>query len=270
MTTLWPIALITFKEGIRNRSIYAISLLAFFLMAANFLLADIVPIDVGKVTVDFTLSILSIAGVLFVLFVGINLMAKDLDKKTIYVILSRPISRPTYIYGKFFGMVMLIMAIMALLSIFGVFSLASIRWMYPRSFEGFRWLILGLAIGEIVLMLILLSALTFLFASFTTSSFITLAFTILAYVIGISMQDVKALVDAPQAVGIQVSPLTSKMVTLAYHVFPNFSLFDIKMQAAHGLSVSPAYLGLTFLYSFVYTSFVIILAAQIFSKKEFP
>jgi hypothetical protein len=119
-------------------------------------------------------------------------------------------------------------------------------------------------------MLVLLSALTFLFASFTTSSFVTLAFTTLSYVIGVSMQDVKSLVDAPQAAGIKVSLVTTKLVSFAYYVFPNFSLFDIKMQAAHGLPVSATYLGFTLLYGLVYTSFVIILAAQIFRKKEFP
>ena len=270
MMTLWPIALITFKEGIRNRAIFGISLFVFFLLAANFFIAIIIPIEVGKVAVDFTLSTISFAGLLFVLFVGINLMAKDLDKKTIYMILSRPISRAQYIYGKFFGMILLIVALIAFLGFFAVLSLVVLKGMYLHSFNRIIWSTIVLAIADTALMLILLSALSFLFASFSSSSFITLVFTLFSYIIGESMQDVKSLVEAPQAVGIEVSPATVKIVQGAYYLFPNLSLFDIKIQAAHGLAISHSYLFWTAVYGVVYTSLAIILAALIFRKKEFP
>ena len=107
MTVLWPITLITFKEGIRNRAVYGISLLALLLFGANFLVAGMMPRDVGKVAVDFALSTISLSGILLVLFIGINLLAKDIDRRTIYMVLARPISRSQYIIGKFFGMCLL-------------------------------------------------------------------------------------------------------------------------------------------------------------------
>ena len=270
MISLLPIAFITFKEGIRNRAIYGLSLFAFLLFAANFLVAAIIPIEVGKVAVDFTLSITSIAGVLFVLFVGINLMAKDLDKKTIYMILSRPISRSQYIYGKFAGMILLICVMMSFLGILSILSLSLLKGMYPFSFERIAWFTVILSLFYETLMLLLLSALSFLFASLTSSSFITLVFTILAYIIGQSIQDVKMLIEAPQVVGIHVSSWTLKLVQAAYYVFPNLSVFDIKTHAANGLVVSSASIFWTVLYGVVYTTLAISFAAIIFRKKEFP
>ncbi len=270
MTTLWPIAVITFKEGIRNRALYGISLFALLLLGANFLIAGMIPRDIGKVAVDMALSTVSFTGLLLVLFIGINLIAKDLDKRTIYMVLSRPISRPQYIIGKFIGMLLLIITTVFFLSIFAVLSILTLKSAYPAYFEKFSWMSVLLSIFFITLTLILLSAVSFLFSSFTSTSFITSILTVITYVIGQSLTDVKALVEAPQTVGIQVSPITVKLVQGAYYVFPNLSLFDIKTQAAHGLFVSTGYIVWTAMYGIVYVCLSITLAALFFRKKEFP
>ncbi len=270
MTVLWPVAFITFKEGVRNRAFYGISLLALLLLGANPLIAGMISFNIGKVAVDIALSTVSLSGLLLVLFIGINLIAKDLDRRTIYMVLSRPISRAQYIFGKFFGMVLLIVAAMIFLSVFASISILIPKMAYPNYFERFAWSFVFLAMAFTALMLILLSALSFFFASFSSSSFITLILTAISYIIGQSLGDVKALVEAPQAVGIQVSPMTVKLVQTAYVLFPNLSLFDIKLQASHGLMPSPSYIIWTVLYGIVYASLTITAAAFIFRKKEFP
>jgi len=270
MTVLWPITLITFKEGIRNRAVYGISLLALLLFGANFLVAGMMPRNVGKVAVDFALSTISLSGILLVLFIGINLLAKDIDRRTIYMVLARPISRSQYIIGKFFGMCLLIIVTIGLLSILAALSIGSLKALYPNYFERFSWSMILLAVLFEMLMLIVLSALSFLFASFTSTSFITLVLTVITYIIGQSLADVKALVESPQAVGITVSPLTVKTVQTAYYVFPNLSLFDIKLQAAHGLALPFSLVLWTLSYGVIYGTLAIVLASLIFRKKEFP
>ena len=270
MHLLWPIALITFKEGIRNRSIYGISLLAFLMLIANFLISDMIGYDVGKVAVDIALSAVSFSGLLLVLFVGINLMAKDLDRKTIYMVLSKPISRSQYIIGKFIGISLLIIVCLAILSCFAAVSLELIKLGHPKFFERFSWTLVCLSFFFITLMLFLVSALSFLFASFTSSSFVTFILTIISYIIGMSLNDVKALVETPQSAGITVSPLTVKVVQITYYIFPNLSFYDIKTQAAHGLPVSLSYSFGVVAYTVVYSIIVITIAALIFRKKEFP
>lgn len=270
MTVLWPIAFITFKEGIRNRAIYGISLFALMLLGANMLVSNMMMRSAGKAAVDMALSTISISGLLLVLFVGINLIAKDLDKRTIYMVLARPLSRYQYILGKFFGMALLIIVAVVFLSIFACLSILLVKAVSPQNFERFSWTPVSLAVILTTLMLLLLSALSFLFASFTSSSFITLSLTIITYIIGQSLSDVKALVETPESIGITVSPVTETAVKWAYYVFPNLSLFDIKLQAAHGIEISSAYLFWVVVYGIVYTSLALALAALIFRQKEFP
>ncbi len=271
MKSLWPIALITFKEGIRNRAIYGISMFAFLLFGATALVATMIPREVGKVSVDMALSTISFTGLLIVLFVGINLMSKDLDKRTIYTVLSRPISRSQYILGKFLGMLLLITVTMIILSLMAMADLAILKMIHTDFFTRFSWPKIALSVFLTILMLILLSSVSFLFASFTSSSFITLVMTIITYIIGLSSSGVKALVESPSSiVGLGVSPVTVKLVQAAYYLFPNLSLFNIKLQAAHDLPVSTSYVAWTVLYGVIYICMSITIAALVFRKKEFP
>jgi len=270
MQLLWPIALITFKEGIRNKSMYGISLLALIMLLANFLLSDMIGHDVGKVAVDIALSAVSFSGLLLVLFVGINLMAKDLDRKTIYIVLAKPISRIQYIVGKFLGITLLIIVCVSMLSCFAALSLQLIRMGHSNFFDRFSWPLVLLAFAFITCMLIMVSALSFFFASFASSSFVTFILTVISYIIGMSLNDVKALVEAPQAVGITVSPVTVKIVQYAYYIFPNLSFFDIKTMVAHGVMPPLSYILGVVAYGGTYTLIIISLAGIIFRKKEFP
>lgn len=270
MNVLWPIAFITFKEGIRNRAIYGISFFAFLLLGANLFMSGMMMRSAGKASIDMALSTVSLSGLLLVLFVGINLIAKDLDKRTIYMVLARPISRAQYILGKFLGLGLLIITAVLFLSVVGGFSVFLVNLSYPEYFDRVSFSLTAIAVFFTTLMLLLLSALSFLFASFSSTSFITLSLTIIAYIIGQSLNDVKALVDAPKAFEISISPVMSALVKGAYYLLPNLSFFDIKLQAAHGLAVSPSYIGWVTVYGVVYTTIVISLAAIIFRKKEFP
>ena len=187
------------------------------------------------------------------------------------MVISRPISRSQYIIGKFFGMALLIVATMVFLSVFAVLSIFLLKLTYPTFFDRFSWPKVLLALPFTVLPLILLSAMSFLFASFTSSSFVTLVLTMISYIIGRSSYDVKALVESATTVGgIHPSSITVKLVQIAYYLFPNLSLFDIKTQAAHDLPLSSSYLAWVLLYGLVYTSLAVFGAALLFRKKEFP
>lgn len=270
MQQLWPIALITFKEGIRNKSMYGISLLALLMLLANFIISDMIGHDVGKVAVDIALSAVSFSGLLLVLFVGINLMAKDLDRKTIYIVLAKPISRVQYIVGKFLGITLLIIVCVSILSCFATISLQLIKMGHSNFFDRFSWPLILLSFSFITFMLIMVAALSFFFASFASSSFVTFILTVISYIIGISLNDVKALVEAPQAVGITVSPVMVKVVQFAYYVFPNLSFFDIKTMVAHGILPPYSYIFGVMSYGVLYTLIIVSLAGIIFRKKEFP
>lgn len=270
MNGAFPVAVITYKEGIRNRAIYGIAILALTLVAVNILVSGMIPQDVGKVSVDFGLASISFSGLLLVLFVGINLMAKDLDRRTIYMVLARPISRGQYILGKFLGLCLLLVSAVGCLSLFSLASIFLLKQLHPDYFVRFSPGSIALAIVFILLMLILLAAVSILFASFTTTSFVTFILTILTYIVGHGIGAVRELMCSADVIGIEISPMTKKIVDLAYYIFPNLSLFDIKTQAAHALSIPMAHVAWVFLYFAIYTSLSVFLAALIFARREFP
>ena len=270
MNTVIPLAIITFKEGIRNRALYGISIFALLSLLANFLISGLIMQDVGKVAVDIALSTVSLAGLLVVLFVGINLMSKDLDQKTIYVVLSRPISRAHYIWGKYFGIALLIIFTVVVLGLFCTGSVFFIKLAYPVYTARIAWTSIGLALTFITISLLLLAALSVLFSSFSSSSFVTLVLTIVSYLIGQSLGDIKALLESPQGAGVAVSSVALKVINVTYYMFPNLSLFDLKTQAAHDLAVPIDYVCWVSAYGIVYGAFAITLAALIFGKREFP
>jgi len=270
MRSIWPLAVITFKEGVRSRAIYGIFLLALLLLAANFLICGMIMRDVGKVAVDVSLSAVSFSGLLLVLFVGINLLAKDFERRTIYMVLSRPISRVQYMWGKFIGMVLLIVTAVAALSGCSLVSIFAVRQAYSNFFPRFSWTPILWALLLIAVMLVLLAALSFLFSSFATSSFVTLILTIASYFIGHGLGAVKAILESPATAGVELSTTTVRLFRGAYYLFPNLSFFDVKLQAAHNLPIAWTYLFGTIAYGLVYSCLAIALAGLIFSRREFP
>ena len=270
MRGIWAVTVVTFREGIRNRAFYGISIIALLLLAANLVIAGLIPQDVGKVAVDIALSTVSFSGLLVVLFIGINLVAKDLDRRTIYMVISRPISRQGYIVGKFFGTAALVMAAVIIIGIFAAISIFVTNLSFPAYFPRFAWIGVVLAISYTALSLVLLTAISLLFASFTSNSFITLVLTVIVYVIGHSLYDVKALLEGGSQIATDASGAVVKAVQIAYYLFPNLSLFDLKLQAAHALSIPTPYLFWVALYGVGYSAFMIGLAALVFSRREFP
>lgn len=270
LTRLWPLAVITFKEGVRNRALYGIGALALLLLLGTQVICSMVPRDVGKVAVDLALSAISLSGLLIVLFIGINLLAKDLDRRTIYMVLARPISRSEYIIGKFLGVSLLICISMSLLGVASIGSVLLVKLQYPNYFAAFTLSTTLLAVFFSILMVLMLAALSFLFSAFTSTSFIALMLTVATYLVGQVSADVKALIETAGTVGIEVSAWTAYLVKAVYYLFPNFSLFDIKLQAAHGLPVTGSYVALVCGYWLIFTGLTLLVAAMIFNRREFP
>lgn len=272
MSPIWPVALITYKEGIRNRALYGITLLALFLLLATHVVSGLIMREVGKVAVDMALSTVSLAGLLLVFFVVISLLAKDLDKKTIYMVITRPVSREQYVLGKYFGIALLILVSMAVLSILAGLSILLVKTTTsPVYFDRFSWAMVGLSLVCTTLSLLVLAALSVLFSTLTSTSFVAQILTMIAYIIGQSLNDVKSLIETTaKTTGGETSPAIVYMVKIAYYLFPNLSLFDIKLQAAHGLPIAPVYFVWTILYAAVYICLAIYIAMRIFRRREFP
>lgn len=269
MMAVWSVALLTFREGIKNRVLFGIFIIALLLFAATTILITLFMRDIVKVAVDLSLSTVSFAGILTLLFIGVNLFGKDLDKRTIYMVISRPISRSEYLIGKFFGIAMLAFAVVIFLGILSVAPVILSKRFYYYPEGRFDWTVYFIAVIYIFIKLAVVSAVITLFASFTSNSFIALVLSIVVYFIGQSTESVRLLLTS-QVERIEVSPVLSYMVEAAYYIFPNISVFDLKTQAAHGLSVSPSYIMWTTLYAVFYIFAVLSIGTLAFRRREFP
>ena len=260
------IIMVTFLEGFRNKAVYGISLLAGCMMAFTVLLSAMIMRDVGKVATDFALSTTTFAALMVVLFVGITILSRDIERKTLYLALSRSVSRPRYLVARFLGLGILLALIIAVLLVASLSTVLLVKLLYPSYFGKVSFGLVALAHLFVLLQMWLLTALSILFSMVASSSFVTFILTTMVWLIGSSTQEVKHLLETMDPA--QVAPITKLLVTIAYYVFPNMALFDLKTTAAHGLPLDHTKLAFTLLYGIGYAVTVLSLSVILFKRKE--
>ncbi len=268
MKSIWALAVITYKEGIRNRSVLGVLFFSLFILGLNVAVSGFFMRDIGKVTVDMNLSAISFSGLLLVLFVGINLISKDIDKKTIHLVLSKQISRGKYLWGKYFGILLFIFASLMVLLAFSVATVYGINYFYTDYFENFSWIVYFQSVLFIFIKLAVLTSIMILFSSISTSSFVTLIFTICSYVVGETIEEVVFYLKTGLN-GDAFSPTLLWVINISTYVFPNLAIFDFKIEAAHGLSIGLSRLGFAGCYAGTYIFLVMMVASFIFKRREF-
>ena len=269
MNGVWSLAYITFKEGIKNRAIFGIFIMVVLMLAAVVTLTNLFMRDIVKVAADLSLATISFSGLLMTLFIGTNLLAKDIDKRTIYMVISRPVSRAQYVIGKFIGLSLLVMVSVAFLGLVSSLPVyfAGLGYQNPQSI--FKWHIYFIAILFIAMKLTLIGSVIIFFSSITSTSFITLVLTIATYLIGSTNEVVKGILDA-KIEGLTISPMMEGIIKFVYYVFPNLSAFDMKIQAAHGLPIPLGYFLWVSAYWLVYMAVMIAAGSLIMRRREFP
>lgn len=263
---LQAIIKVTFLEGLRNKAVYGISLMAGLMMTFTVVLSGMIMRDVGKVATDLTLSTATFAALLVVLFVGITIMARDMERKTIYLALSRSVPRSSYLVARFLGLGLLQVFVMGLLLVASLATLLLVKNMYGSYFGAVSLGLVAVAHLFVLVQMLLVTALSILFSMVASSPFVTFMLTTLSWLIGSSTQEVKQMLESAST--LQVDSVTKILVKLAYYLFPNLALFDLKTTAAHGLTVDLPRLLLSLGYSFGYTVAVLTLAVILFKRKE--
>lgn len=267
---IFALARITFLEGIRNRSVFGILLFSLFILGLNVAVAGFFMREVGKVTIDMNLAALSFSGLLLVFFVGLGLVAKDIDKKTIQLVLSKPISRVQYVWGKYLGIMSFVSVSLSVLFILSSATVFLIQSLYPAYFEGLSWPIFLLAGFFILVKLAVVSAIVVLFTTLTTSSFITLIFSVCAYIVGQTIEDVVFYLKSGfSSEEIQISETLRLTIEIFSYILPNLSAFDFQTAAAHGLSITTGQFFFSLGYGFSYIVIILMIASLAFQRREF-
>jgi ABC-type transport system involved in multi-copper enzyme maturation permease subunit len=248
------IAVNTFRESARNKMFY---LLVFFgiLFALSSKLVSFLTIgDAMKVLKDTGLAAINFFCVLIAIFTGINLVYKEIEKKTVFNILSKPVSRDEFIIGKFLGLgLTMLTALGAMAVIFFAFV--------ALSGGGFDWGIL-LYFFMLGLELLVITAISLLFSSFTTP-ILSFIFTVSLYLIGHIMwtfNEFKALLQVPA---------WKALLQVLYYLLPNLDKFNIKNEVVLGTALNPWTLVFSVLYALAYIAALLALTMLIFRKREF-
>ena len=267
MRNIALLAAITFKDSIRSKGLYGIFALGLILFVANIVITSMFSWEVGKVAVDVGLSVVSISGLIIIFFFSISMVANDLDRKIIYLILSKPIAKYQYILGKYVGLALIILlssTILGLCSFLSVkLSVLGSEAFIPMNFS---WGIFFLSLVYLTLALLLILAVAFLCISVTTHPFTALLLCMVTYFVGQNVENVVNILSRSPV--FEHNTALQAVVKTVSWIFPNLAAFDLKTTAAYGLPVDAGYLVWTALYAITYIGVCLSASMLIFQKRE--
>lgn len=245
----------TFREAVRDRVLY--NLIAFaLLMVGAALLVGQVSIGIERIVlVNLGLTAVSLFGMAIAIFIGIGLVSKEIEKRTLYTVLSRPVRRWEFILGKFFGLAGTLVVNTFFMAV-GFF--AALLYLAHH----FHWSDSGLlvALYFIVLQFVILTSLTLLFSSFS-SPLLSAIFAFALFVIGSFSEDLRGF--AAMAHG-----ATHWLATAAAYIVPNFASLNVIASVAHDQAVAPSLILYNTLYALLYTSAALSGAVLIFERRN--
>lgn len=245
----------TFREAVRDRVLYNLIAFALLLSGAAILVGKI-SIDIERlVVINLGLTAVSLFGVVIAIFIGIGLVSKEIEKRTLYTVLSRPVRRWEFIVGKFFGLAGTLVVNTFFMAI-GVF--AALLYV-AHKFIATDALIL-VALYFIVLEFLIICALALFFSSFS-SPLLSAVFAFSLFVIGCFAEDLRGFAG-------MVHGLPRWLATGAAYLVPNFSAFNVISAVAHEQALPAQLILHNTLYALFYAAMALSAAVVIFERRD--
>lgn len=267
MRVIGSIALNVFRESVRDKVLYNLVLFAVLLIGASYLLGQLTAGQDVKIIKDLGLSATSIFGLFIAVFIGIGLVWKEVERRSIYSLLAKPITRSDFILGKYAGLMLTLLVNLAVMAIALYAVLGAMRVVGPRTLTAAldapaldpRLL---LAIGLIFVELALVTALALFFSTFS-SPMLSAAFTFGLYIVGHFNADLE---HFEQVVNARPAAWLARAL---YYLLPNLAPFDVKALVVHGQPISTGYVLMTLSYGVIYIAFVLLAAMAVFARRDF-
>lgn len=267
MRAIRLVAINVFRELVRDRILYSLVLFAILLIVAAVVVGQLTGGEDIKIIKDLGLAAIAVFGLLMAIFIGVGLVWKDVERRSIYSLLSKPIRRWEFVVGKFCGLALTLLVNVAVMTAVYYLVLAYMG-SQATPFQRLAWLaptvdpMLMVAIGLIVMELTLVTALA-LFFSTITGPFLSALLTFGLWVAGHFNADLRALETF-----VDSAPITL-IGDVLYFVLPNFAAFDVKAPVVYGQPVPVAYVATTVLYGLVYAAFVLLATVAVFQRRDF-
>ncbi|TKS61606.1 MAG: hypothetical protein EWM72_00354 [Nitrospira sp.] len=247
------IAFNTFRENLREKLLYNLLIFALLMIGSSVLLTRLTVGEWDRLIIDLGLSSMNLFGILIAIFVGISLVSKEIDKKTIFTIISKPVPRYEFLLGKYLGLVVTLLINTAVMAA-GLFVVMA----YLKA--PFTPMLLK-ALGFIFLEFLVITAVALVFSTFTSTT-LSAIFTLAVYVVGHLSTDLKLFGDKMGDAG-------KAILNAIYYVLPNLERFNLKGHVIHHIDVPATDLVLTTAYGLTYAAFLLLLASIIFQRRDF-
>ncbi len=261
------IAVNVFRESVRDKVLYNLVFFAVLLMSASYLIGQLTGGQDVKIIKDLGLAATSVFGLFIAVFIGIGLVSKEVERRSVYALLAKPIRRHEFIIGKYLGLVLTLAVNIAIMAAAYYLVLAYMSWTELPNVKA-AWEApatdpaLLKAIVLVFVELCLITAVA-LFLSTFSSPLLSAVLTFGLYVVGhfnADLRNFEHVVDSKVAV---------YLARGAYYLLPNLAPFDVKADVVHAQSVPWSYVAFTTGYGLVYIAILVLAAMFVFSRRDF-
>jgi len=263
--TLW-IALASFRETVRDKILYTLLFFVLLLFAFSVLLGDWSVFAQKKVITDFSLGVMSLGGLAIAIFIGVGLVQKEIQRKTILTLLSKPVRRWQFLVGKYLGL-LLVLVVNVLVMMGGLW--AALAWSH-NDFDPRLWL----AAYGVFLEMAVITAAALLFSSFSTpvvSSLFTFAIFLASHLSGSILEYVETMKrNAGRIPGAQpLPPWFEGVARVVRRCLPDLEMFNIRPEIVHGLPLPPWHLCWASLHALGWVVAILAVGSWWFDRRDF-
>jgi ABC-type transport system involved in multi-copper enzyme maturation permease subunit len=255
LSRILTIAKNAFREAVRDRILYNLVLFVLLITAGAIFLGELSAGQEARVIVNLGLGTMLIIGSFVAIFVGVSIVWKEIEKRTVYSIFSKPIGRGEFIIGKYLG---LCLTLLVNVIVMGIGLTLALLYVHGTEFALAIWPVVLL----IYLELTILTAVAIMFSSFSTPALSSLL-TFFVFIIGHFSASLRQLAE-------EMGTRPAKAIFGAiYYLLPNLSHFSFATEAANGIAAPPAMLGADIAYAIVYDAILLTITIFVFSRRNF-
>jgi ABC-type transport system involved in multi-copper enzyme maturation permease subunit len=261
LSTLFAISLNTFREAVRNKVLYSLLFFAVVVIVGSLAFGALSVAEEARLTTDLGLAGMSLFSVIIAIFVGVNLVYKELERKTVYSIIPKPVHRYQFVVGKFFGMMITLAVQLAVMTAVLLVVL------------GLQGAPLGGAVPKMIVLILfevmVVTAVAVFFSSFSTP-FLSGLFTAGVFVVGRSVPDIQRAAGKIQHTGL------GALLKTVTRVVPDLRFFYVSGAetalghvSVHGAFPDWGYVATAGGYAVLYATLALMLASLLFSRRDF-
>jgi len=264
--TVPVIAVNVFRESVRDKVLYNLVAFAILMMGASYLVGQLTAGQDVKMIKDLGLAAMSLFGLLIAVFIGIGLVSKEVERRSIYSLLAKPIRREEFILGKYSGLLLTLFVNISVMTVALYVVLGVMAWTQPivekaadaRALDPAMLKAIVLILAELAIV----TACALFFSSFSTP-ILSAALTLGVWVIGHFNADLKHFENVVS------SPVAAWIARALYYLLPNLAPFDVKAAVVHGQPVAGGHVLLTLAYATMYIGALIVATVTIFARRDF-